>query len=540
MSDTRDSRTSPIAFPYPHFMALAPLDAWARLLLSPPLAVPPRYWLRLAAGLGTSLLGTAITLPERLLLSPWLSMSFQSGGGSLDHAPGALVILGYFRTGTTHLHYLLNCDQRFITPRWAHVTAPQGFVASWMFLRLFLVPFLASRRPQDDVAFGPDWPAEDDFACHNWACASSLRGRLIAPSRYDSDRRFHFLDGLTAREIERWRYVQWAFLRKLIAFAPRRPLLLKSPSHTARVPELQRLLGRERVRFIHISRDPIDVVNSNVAMLKRLSIFHLEDPPVDETLRQRVIAEYAQTEQAYLESRRLIPPGQLHEMRYEDLRADPIGEMQAAYRALDLAWTRDVERSAARYLHSVRDYRPASDSSARQRALAVMDERLEFIVRAFGHDQPAAAPGPAPGPEPDAPPPRDRMWPAWAGAILAAVLLGLLWHWTVRQTLNRYDAFAWPVGIIIGAVALRLARAGSARLGWFCAVLTVVVALSVAVPNTRWAYYKRYDPTRQHVSARDLLVSTRHELLTGMSLFLIFMGAATAYRFGSRPPITPR
>lgn len=534
MSET-DPPPSPVAFPYPHFMALAPLDAWARLLLRPPLAPAPRYWLRLAAGLGCSIVGTGLTLPERLLLAPWLAYAYQSSGGAIDHPPGALVILGYFRTGTTHLHYLLNSDPRFITPRWAQVTAPQGFHASWMFLRLFLVPFLASRRPQDDVAFGPDWPAEDDFACHNWACASSLRGRLIAPSRYDSDRRFHFLDGLTAREIERWRYVQWAFLRKVLTAGRGRMLLLKSPSHTARVPELQRLLGRERTRFIHISRDPADVVNSNVAMLRRLHLYRLEDPPDERVLRERIIEEYAQTERAYLESRPLIGPGQLHEMRYEDLRADPLGEMKRAYAALDLPWTSGAERRSARYLYSVRDYRPASES--RPRGLGFGDERLEFIDEAFGHARPAVAARPAPPPA-EAVESRTRRR-AWIGAAVAAVALALLWHLIVRQTLNRHDWLAWPAGVLIGAAALRLARAGSARLGWWCAALTVLVALAVSMPNSRWAYYKRYDPAREQVTWTDLLATSRHEFFTGMSLFWLFMGAATAYRFGSRPPISP-
>ena len=537
MSDLPEPRLGPIAFPYPHFMGLAPLDAWARMLLCPVLPVKPRYWLRLAAGLGSSLIGTAITLPERMLLGPVLAMGYETSGGRIDHAPGAVAILGYFRTGTTHLHYLLNCDRRFITPRWAQVTAPQGFIVSWMFLRMFLVPFLAGRRPQDDVVFGPDWPAEDDFACHNWACASSLRGRIIAPSRYDSDRRFHFLDGLTAREIERWRYVQWAFIRKITVLAKHRTLLLKTPSHTARVPELQRMLGRERVRFIHISRDPVDVVNSNVAMLKRLSIYHLEDAPSDEVLRERVIAEYAQTERAYIESRSLIAPGQLYEMRYEDLRADPIGEMQAAYRALDLAWTRDTERRTLSYLNVVRDYRPASDAAPRH-AMGGVDERLEFVVRTFRHDEPALPRTELP-PNPDAEKAARRRWRAWIGAAILAIALGLAWHSLVRLTLNRYNFLVWPVGILIGAAALRLARIGSARLGWFCALLTVLVTLAVSVPNTRWAFYKRYDPKRQHVTWTDLLVSTKQELITENSAFLIFMGAATAYRFGSRRAVSP-
>ena len=538
MSKT-EPRQFPIAFPYPHFMALAPLDAWARMLLRPPLAVAPRYWLRLASGLGCSLIGTAITLPERAALAPWLMYGYQSSGGAIDHQPGALVILGHFRTGTTHLHYLLNCDRRFITPRWAQVTAPQGFHASWMFLRLFLIPFLASRRPQDDVAFGPDWPAEDDFACHNWACASSLRGRLIAPSRYDSDRRFHFLDALTAREIERWRYVQWAFLRKVLTAAGGRMLLLKSPSHTARVPELQRLLGRERVRFIHISRDPIDVVNSNVAMLRRLHIYRLEDPPPEEVLRERVIEEYAATEQAYLESRSLIGPGQLHEMRYEDLRADPVGELKRAYAALDLAWTHDLEQRAGRYLHSVRDYRPASEARRGRGESMSRDERLDFIAASFGHDRPAAAPARLP-PRTEALDERRTRKRAWLTVMVAAILLALLWHLIVRQTLNRHDWLAWPAGVLIGATALRLARAGSVRLGWWCAALTILIALAVSVPNSRWSYYKRYDPAREHVTWNDLLATSRHEFFTGMSLFWLFMGAATAYRFGSRPPISPR
>lgn len=520
-------------------MALAPLDAWARLLLSPPLLPAPRYWLRLAAGLGCSTVGTGLTLPERLLLAPWLALGYQGSGGAIDHPPGALVILGYFRTGTTHLHYLLNCDPRFITPRWAQATAPQGFHASWLFLRLFLVPFLAGRRPQDDVAIGPDWPAEDDFACHNWACASSLRGRLIAPSRYDSDRRFHFLDGLTAREMERWRYVQWAFVRKVLTAARGRMLLLKSPSHTAHVPELQRLLGRERVRFIHISRDPADVVNSNVAMLRRLHIYRLEDPPDEEVLRERIIEEYAATERACLESRAIMPPGQWHEIRYEDLRADPLGELKRAYAALDLAWTRDFESRAARYLHSVRDYQPGSETRRGLGESWSRDERLDFVAEIFGHDRPAAAPSSLPPRAvlPDEARSRGR---AWIGAVVAAASLALLWHLLARQTLNRHDWLAWPAGVLIGAIALRLARAGSSRLGWWCAALTILVAVCVSVPNSRWAYYKRYDPAREHITWSDLLTTSRHEFFAGMSLFWLFMGAATAYRFGSRPPVRPR
>src|SRR3954466_5977042 len=93
-------RRLPIAIPYPHFMAFAPLDAWARLLFAPAAWVPVRYWPRLAFGLFTSAIGTALTLPATLALAPVLALRARRSGATLNHAPGLVVILGYFRSGT--------------------------------------------------------------------------------------------------------------------------------------------------------------------------------------------------------------------------------------------------------------------------------------------------------------------------------------------------------------------------------------------------------------------------------------------------------
>src|SRR5262245_15163377 len=139
-------------------MAFAPLDAWARLLLAPRAAIPILYWPRLAFALFTSALATILTLPERVLLAPVLYALSRRKPAALRAGP--VFILGYFRSGTTHLHYLLSCDPRFRSPTWAETLAPQGFALSWAFLRLFMIPFVSAKRPQDDVAIGPSWPAE--------------------------------------------------------------------------------------------------------------------------------------------------------------------------------------------------------------------------------------------------------------------------------------------------------------------------------------------------------------------------------------------
>jgi omega-hydroxy-beta-dihydromenaquinone-9 sulfotransferase len=148
------------AIPMPHYMAFAPLDAWWRVLRTPGGWISPKYWLRLVFVLYTSMLATVATLPERLVFWPLLEREGRRRDWRLSSP--AIIVLGYYRSGTTHLHYLLSCDRRNVTPRWYQCLVPQGGPVSWSFARLFMIPFMSEKRPMDDVAYGPEWPHWSD------------------------------------------------------------------------------------------------------------------------------------------------------------------------------------------------------------------------------------------------------------------------------------------------------------------------------------------------------------------------------------------
>jgi hypothetical protein len=519
-------------------MAFAPLDAWARLLFSPTADLPFLYWPRLAFSLFTSFFATILTLPERLLLTPLLRRR-----STLRTPP--VIILGYFRSGTTHLHYLLSCDPRFRTPTWCETLAPQGFAISWAFLRLFMIPFVSAKRPQDDVAIGPSWPAEDDFAVNNWALASSLPGRFVLPRLHAHYDRFHSLASLTPRELNRWQQTQLAFCRKLGWLSPRRTILLKSPSHTGRIRELLALFG-DSVRFVHISRDPTAVIRSNVAMASRLSIYHLQPPsPGEDDLAARITAEYLDTERRYLDQSAAVPPDRLVELRYEDLIADPLAELRRIYETLRIPWTAEFEQRALAYLTTVRDYKPAAGPAPRDAAPpSPLSDDLAALASRFGHTHP-------PRPKAEVPPtPLARSRPVRGSlyALIAAVACAVLWMdqaWILR---DRHDWLAWPVGVAIGWAAIRAGRAGSVGLGLLCAALTLVVILTTALPSTFLADYA-WRRESFPFNYRDLPMdrwewfhikkATRHGLLTWSNIFWAFMGAVTAYRFASRPHVNP-
>jgi hypothetical protein len=513
-------------------MAFAPLDIWARLLLSPRAWVPPRYWLRLGANLFTSAIGTVATLPERLVLAPILRARAGRSGMRLDHAPGVVIVLGYFRSGTTHLHYLLSCDPRFRTPRWCETLAPQGFWLSWAFLRAFLIPFVSAKRPQDDVAIGPEWPAEDDFALSNGALASSLPGRFVLPRMHAHYDRFHDLERLSERERRRWRFAQWAFCWKLSRLARDRAILLKTPSHTARVRELVDLFGADRVRFIHISRDPAAVVKSNVSMAGRLALYHLQDPDPSDDLEGRIVREYVETERKYLAEAMELAPGSLTQVRYEDLIADPIGELRRTYAELGLQWTEEFERRALTYLDSVRDYKPATRPGADRAARAVAPELLDLASR-FGHDRPSRPKVPLP--EVEQPPRREKA--AIIAAAAVALACAVVWIGQAFVLRDRHDGLVWPVGFLIGLTAIRTARVGSVRLGICAAALTVAMFVAVALPATFLAEY--YPKGERYWEWYHISLSTRRGLTARNNLFWLFMGAVTAYRIASREHVRP-
>jgi hypothetical protein len=527
-------------WPYPHFMAFAPLDLWARVLVRG--QIGPAYWPRLAFGLFTSVIGTALTLPERVLVAPVLRMLARRTGMVLRHGPGVVVVLGYFRSGTTHLHYLLSCDPRMRTPMWCETLAPQGFIASWSFLRIFMIPFISAKRPQDDVAIGPEWPAEDDFAVNNWTGASSLMGRFVLPREHASYDRFHSLEGLTERELSRWRRTLWAFCWKLSKLARGRTLLLKTPSHTARVRALVELFGGN-VRFVHISREPGAVVKSNVNMAQRLSVFNLERPAKEGDVRARVEAEYADSEERYLRDAAALGPGRVTEVRYEDLVADPMGELRRVYAELGLEWSAALESRAGRYLSEVRDYKAAGQ---RQNELTA---RLAALAERFGHNSPARPSAARPEPVTGA----GRAGRAVGMGIAVALGCFVLWITQAYWLRDRHDWLAWPTGVLIGLSMIVAARVGTVRLGTVAALLTLAVFAGIAVPATFLMDYAHRTGTQpngpplldyrglpmKHWEWHHILKAARAGFWAQNNLFWGFMGCVTAYRFASRKHVNP-
>lgn len=488
MPDPQPSRKPLIAVPTPHLMALAPLDVWARLLFTAH-GVHARYWLRLALALVSSCAGMACCVIERVLLCPVRMLKFGKDA-VFDHPPGVVIVVGYYRSGTTHLHNLLSCDPKVVTPRWYQVLAPQGFWLGWSLVRVMLVPFLGSTRPQDGVAFGPEWPAEDDFALCNWGLCSTLPGRFVFPSQWSAWSRWNTLEGLSERQRNRWRSLTAMLCWKLTRVRRGRVLVLKTPSHTGKIRELDRLFAG-KARFVHIARDPEKVIDSNVNMHHRLRGHLLEDGPDDRTVRDRIVDEYESLEAACAEQLAGIDPGRVARVRHKDLVQDPMGELARLNTSLGLQWSDDARARTAHYLHETGAYR--TPSAKRSDALGEPSEHEHEVCAHLRqlHQLDAQAIDPVPltarvlNEEPERSLARGVL-----GAVIVAVVFVLCWVGLVAahnsvfpDNHSRFNQLVWVMGALIGLGAHRFARGGSVMLG----AMAVVVTLLAWVGATYWA-----------------------------------------------------
>jgi omega-hydroxy-beta-dihydromenaquinone-9 sulfotransferase len=159
---------------------------------------------------------------------------------------------------------------------------------------------------------------------------------------------------LTDGERTAWKRAFLNFVRTLSSRDPRR-LVLKSPTHTARIPTLLELFPD--AKFVHITRDPYVLFSSTVKLWTSMAKKHgFQAPRRPDFIREKVLTEFRIIVERYLTDRSLIPTGRLVELRYESLIQDPIAGMRSVYEELSLGGWDNVHPAIEGYFANQKDY----------------------------------------------------------------------------------------------------------------------------------------------------------------------------------------
>ena len=321
------------------------LGIWRRMLGAHGYRVSPsRLPLAASATIGSSILSLGRGLEELL-------HGRQTKKATIERPP--LFVIGHWRTGTTLMHELLILDEQYTFPTTYQCMSPHNFLHTAWVARMFFRFLLPNKRPMDNMPMSWDLPQEDEFALCNLGLKSPYLNWAY-PDHYGEYDDYLDLKNLTTEDREQWKKTLVRFLTR-VSIAREGRLVMKSPTHTARIRTLLECFPD--AQFIHMVRDPMKVVPSTRHTWQQLED-HLWLNRGDKSRRDEHLFELGERMyQNFDEDRSLIADQNICDVRFEDLVANPLGEMERVYDHLTLGDYSAIRPPLEKYFADKKDYR---------------------------------------------------------------------------------------------------------------------------------------------------------------------------------------
>ncbi len=272
----------------------------------------------------------------------------------LNHPP--VFILGHWRSGTTMLHNLLTLNPELGFLNLYQCLNPGHFLLTEKVIAPLTEWMLSSTRPMDNMPLSWSLPQEDEMGL----CVSTLLSPYIMiafQDRMDVYERFFDPRDMTPNEQRIWKAALMSLLQKFALRSDQTPVM-KSPTHTFRVPTLMEMFPE--AKFVYIHRNPRDVIRSTVRLRKVLFTENSIGPLHPECWLGQTVDVYERCIRSYEDTKHLIPGKQLVEIGFEQLEKNPAEVVHRIHRELDLAGWDKAEPLVMKEVAGFADYRKNS------------------------------------------------------------------------------------------------------------------------------------------------------------------------------------
>jgi len=297
------------------------------------------------------------------------SLRFGSKIRNTEVTEAPIFVLGFWRSGTTMLHNLLASDPQLCYPNYYQCLYPHHFLTTESWLAPPTARFLPATRPMDNMPVGWDMPQEDEIAL----CVLSLAScylQVLFHDRVEKYQRFHDMADCTDAERKAWMDSLEYLIRKLTLKYGKR-VVLKSPSHTFKIPYLLKLYPN--AKFIYIYRNPYSVFKSAVHLRRTMYAENGMCEPEYGNIEERVFDLYDLCFHDYERDKALIPEGNLAEVRFEDFEQDPLSHLGRLYSEIGLGGFEHLREKIAPQMAELKRYK--------KNLFKPDPERMELVYR---------------------------------------------------------------------------------------------------------------------------------------------------------------
>jgi omega-hydroxy-beta-dihydromenaquinone-9 sulfotransferase len=188
---------------------------------------------------------------------------------------------------------------------------------------------------------------------------------------------------LPAEKRKCWLWGMDWFMRRLNLKDIAARIVVKSPGHTARVKMILELYPD--ARFVHIVRDPRVVIPSAIRTWARMTDAVSLQIRGGYSLEDHIFDMFELMYDRFERERALIPPSNVYELRYEDLVANPLPQLEAIYQRLNLGDFETARPAVTKYLEGVKGYR-TNKYELEDRLAEKICQRCGDYLRRYGYE----------------------------------------------------------------------------------------------------------------------------------------------------------
>lgn len=264
-------------------------------------------------------------------------------------------ILGHWRSGTTFVHNVFSCDAHFGYNTTYQTVFPHLMMFGQPFFKKNMAWLMPDRRPTDNMELAVDLPQEEEFALANMCPYTYYNFWFFPKHQLEYADRYMLFNGIADEELHAWEET----FRKLVKISlwntGGTQFLSKNPPHTGRIPELLKMYPN--AKFIYLIRNPYTVFESTRSFftntIQPLKLQHISN----EEIEQNILTVYTKLYRRYMDTRALIPEGNLYELKFEDFEADPLAKTLDIYRSLSMPLTPEARTAIEQYVGTKKGYK---------------------------------------------------------------------------------------------------------------------------------------------------------------------------------------
>lgn len=298
----------------------------------------------------------------------------------IEEAP--VFIIGHWRSGTTFMHNVFACDKQFGYTTTYQTVFPFLMLFMQRFFKKMAAISMPKKRPTDNLELNTDQPQEEEFAMANMTPYSFYNFWVFPRDTAEYREKYLLFKTIDKQELDDYKEAYTRLIKLSMWNTGGKRYLSKNPPNTGRIPQLLEMFPN--AKFIYLVRNPYTVFESTrnyfTNTIRPLKFQDYDD----ESMTKDILDNYKELYFKYEEDKKLIPEGNLVEMRFEDFEADPLKKMQEIYEKLSLPGFEAAQPAIEAYVNKKKgykknkyDYEPAT--------VEIVEKNWDFALEKWGY-----------------------------------------------------------------------------------------------------------------------------------------------------------